>query len=149
MKGRKPTEELVNLRLGKDRGHKLYTLMPLTAYKIQSLKIYVTIYFSKMYTLITSSPLTSTLWGQQRNGSSPYFRWGSWHGEGKYALWEWRSLDDSKVSAGMSSPFSSVSVSTDHTTGWILILYSLGQTWTSTYSQCRNVTSKPNSNSGI
>ena len=146
MKGRKPTKELVNLRPGKDRGHKLYTLMPLTAYKIQSLKIYVTIYFLKMYTIITSSPLTSTLWGQQRNGSSPpYFRWGSWHREGKYALWKWRSLDDSKVSAGTSSPFSSVSVSTDHATGRILILYSLGQTWTSTYSQCRNVTSKPNS----
>lgn len=34
-----------------------------------------------MYTIITPSALTSTLWGQQRNGSSPpYFRWGSWSG---------------------------------------------------------------------
>ena len=145
MKGRKPIKELVNLRPGKDRGHKLYTLMPLTASKIQSLKICVTIYFSKMYTIITSSALTSTLWGQQRNGSSPpYFRQGSWHREGKHALWKWRSPDDSEVSAGTSSPFSSVLVCTDHTTGWILILHSLGQTWTPTHSQCWSVTSRSN-----
>lgn len=129
MKGRKkPTNELVNPRPGKDRGHKLYTMIPLTASRIQPLMrcchaCLCNIYFSKMFTVIMSSALPSTLWGKQRNCySPPYFRWGNWYAVCKYTLWKWRSQDDSRVLEGTSGPFSTVPGSTVHTTGrsWFL-----------------------------